>query len=77
MEKNKPKDEDLGNELKQLSATYKHFQETVKNGLFVKNVDSSDDNIAKDAESQVGDLETELKAESINHDILKAFYMAR
>lgn len=75
IQKNKPKDEDLGNELKQLSATSKHLTESIKVGLFVKNVDTSDDNIISGAESEVGELESELKAESIKHDILSAFYI--
>lgn len=76
IDQKKPKDEDLGNELKQISATYKHFTETIKAGLFVKNVDASDDSVVKDAESQVGELENELKTESLNHDILSAFYIS-
>lgn len=75
LEKNKPKDEELGNEFKQLQSTYKHLSESIKVGLFVKNVDVSDDGVIKDAESQVGELEEELKAESLNHDILSAFYI--
>jgi hypothetical protein len=75
LEKNKPKDEELGSELKQLTATYNHLTESVKVGLMVKNVDANDDKVISDAESQVGDLESELKTESINHDILSAFYI--
>lgn len=75
LQKNKPKDEDLGNELKQLSATSKHLTESFKVGLFVKNVDTSDDSVISGAESEVGELESELKAESIKHDILSAFYI--
>lgn len=75
IQKNKPKDEDLGNELKQLSATSKHLTESVKVGLFTKNVDTSDDSIISGAESEVGELESELKAESIKNDILSAFYI--
>jgi HSP20 family protein len=44
-------------------------------GLLTGNVDSSDDNVVKDAEGQISELESELKAESSNHDILKAFYI--
>lgn len=75
LEKNKPKDEELGNELKQLNSTYSHLSDSLKIGLMVKNVDATDDGVIKDAESQVGELEAELKTESINHDILAAFYI--
>lgn len=74
-QKNKPKDEDLGNELEQLSATISHLNESVKAGLFVKNVDTSDDSVINGAESEVSELESELKTESIRHDILSAFYI--
>jgi len=73
--KAKAKDEELGTELEQLTSTYTHLSTSVKSGLFVKNVDASDDGVIKDAESQVGELEEELKAESLNHDILGAFYI--
>jgi|LauGreDrversion4_2_1035121.scaffolds.fasta_scaffold07544_14 plastocyanin len=69
------KDEELGSELQQLTSTYTHLSSSVKSGLFVKNVDAADDGVIKDAESQVGELESELKAESLNHDILDAFYI--
>jgi gas vesicle protein len=75
LEKNKPKDEDLGNELKQLSVTSKHLTESVKVGLFSKNIDVADDSIISGAEAQVGELEAELKTESLNNDILSAFYI--
>lgn len=75
LQKNKPKDEDLGNELKQLSATYKHLNESVKIGLFSKNVDTADDSVISGAESEVVELESELKTESKTHDILSAFYI--
>ena len=75
LQKNKPKDEDLGNELKQLSSTSKHLTESVKVGLFSKNIDVADDSVVSGAESQVGELEAELKTESLNHDILSAFYI--
>jgi hypothetical protein len=75
LDKNKPKDEELGNELKQLNSTYAHLSDSIKIGLMVKNVDTTDDNVIKDAESQVSELEAELKAESINYDILSAFYI--
>lgn len=75
LEKTKPKDEELGSELKQLQSTFSHLTESVKSGLFNKNVDSCDDNVISDAESQVGELEDELKNESLNHDILSAFYI--
>jgi plastocyanin len=69
------KDEELGSELQQLTSTYTHLTTSVKSGLFVKNVDATDDGVIKDAESQVGELEAELKAESLNHDILDTFYI--
>jgi len=43
--------------------------------LLTSNIDASDDTVITDAESQVGELENELKAESQNHDILSAFYI--
>jgi len=73
--KAKVKDEELGSELKQLASTYGHLSSSIKSGLFSKNVEASDDSVIKDAESQVGELESELKAESLNHDILGSFYV--
>ena len=73
--KEKAKDEELGTELQQLTSTYTHLSTSIKSGLFVKNVDATDDGVIKDAESQVGELEEELKAESLNHDILGSFYI--
>ena len=72
----KPNEEELGTEIGQLKSTYEHLSGALSTGLFVKNVDSVDDNVVKDAESQVGELESELKAESANHDILGSFYIA-
>jgi hypothetical protein len=71
----KSKPEEVGSELKQLKETHNYIMEAIKFGLFGKKVESSDDNVIKDAESQVGELENELKKESINHDILSAFYI--
>ena len=76
MAEKKPNDEELGTELSQIKSTYEYLSTAIKTGLFVKNVDVSDDNVLKDAESQVGELEAELKAESVNHDILGSFYIA-
>ena len=73
--KEKAKGEELGTELQQLTSTYTHLSTSIKSGLFVKNVDATDDGVIKDAESQVGELEEELKAESLNHDILGSFYI--
>jgi gas vesicle protein len=75
IDKNKPKDEELGSELKQLKSTYDHLSKSVQVGLMVTNIDSTDDSVVKDAESQVGELENELKSESLNNDILSAFYI--
>lgn len=72
----KPSDKELGTELGQLKSTYEHLSAAAGAGLFLKNVDAVDDNVIKDAESQVGELESELKTESLNHDILGSFYIA-
>jgi hypothetical protein len=71
----KHKPEEIGNEIKQLTSTYEYLNNAIKEGIFVKNVDASDDKVIQDAESQVGELEAELKAESLNHDILGSFYI--
>lgn len=76
MAANKPNDEELGTELGQLKSTYDHLSVAVKAGLFAKSVDASDDAVLKDAESQVGELESELKSESASYDILGSFYIA-
>jgi hypothetical protein len=72
----KPNDEELGTELGQLKSTYEYLSVAVKAGMFSKSVDAADDGVLKDAESQVGELESEIKAESANHDILGSFYIA-
>lgn len=66
---------ELKNEIQQLKATVEHLKISIKIGLFSNKINNIDDNIIKDAESQVGDLENELKAESMNYDILKYFYI--
>jgi gas vesicle protein len=71
----KPAEKDLTNEIDQLKATYDHLKNTIAAGLLTSNIDASDDTVITDAESQIGELESELKAESSNHDILKAFYI--
>jgi len=71
----KHKPEEIGSEIKQLTSTYDHLNTVITAGLFVKNVDASDDKVIQDAESQVGELEAELKAESMSHDILGSFYI--
>lgn len=76
MASKKPSDEELGTELAQLKSTYEHLSSAIKAGIFTNSVDAADDGVLKDAESQVGELESELKAESASHDILASFYIA-
>lgn len=71
----KPNAIELKNEIQQLKATFEHLSTSIKAGIFSNKINNIDDNIIKDAESQVGELETELKAESLNYDILKYFYI--
>ena len=75
LDQKKPKEEELTGEVNQLKSTYDHLKGVISAGLLTGSVDSSDDNVVKDAEGQIGELESELKAESSNHDILKAFYI--
>jgi hypothetical protein len=69
----KPNPEDVKTELGQLQVTYDHLKSAAKVGFFVATVDKVDDSVIKDAESQVNNLESELKKESSNYDILSAF----
>lgn len=62
-------------EIGQLKSTCDHLTYAIKTGFMVASIDAVDDNIAKEAESQVGELENELKTESLNNDILSAFYI--
>ena len=75
LDQKKPDPKVLKNEIDELKATYDHLKLTVAAGLLAGSIDASDDTVIKDAESQVGELESELKAESQNHDILSAFYI--
>jgi hypothetical protein len=75
LDQKKPEQKELKTEIDQLKATYDHLKNTVAAGLLVGSIDASDDTVIKDAEGQIGELENELKAESQNHDILKAFYI--
>ena len=75
LDQKKPDEKELKNEIDQLKATYDHLKNTIAAGLLTSNIDASDDTVITDAESQVGELENELKAESQNHDILSAFYI--
>lgn len=75
LDQKKPEPKVLKNEIDELKATYDHLKMTVAAGLLVGSIDASDDTVIADAESQVGELENELKAESKNHDILSAFYI--
>lgn len=75
LDQKKPEPKVLKNEIDELKATYDHLKLTVAAGLLAGSIDASDDTVIADAESQIGDLESELKAESQNHDILKAFYI--
>ena len=75
MDKNKPEPKELKTEIDQLKVTYTHLKDTITAGLLAASISSSDDAVIKDAEGQIGELEAELKSESQNHDILKAFYI--
>jgi len=75
MDKNKPDPKELKTEIDQLKVTYTHLKDSITAGLLASSISSSDDVVIKDAEGQIGELEAELKAESQNHDILKAFYI--
>lgn len=75
LDQKKPEPKVLKNEIDELKATYEHLKLTVAAGLLTGSIDASDDTVIADAESQVGELENELKAESQNHDILSAFYI--
>ena len=75
LDQKKPDEKELTTEVQQLKATYEHLKLTVSAGLLATTIDSSDDTVIADAESQIGELENELKAESQNHDILSAFYI--
>jgi hypothetical protein len=75
LDQKKPDKKELATEIQQLKATYEHLKLSIAAGLLTGSIDASDDNVIKDAEGQIGELENELKAESSNHDILKAFYI--
>jgi len=75
LDQKKPEPKVLKNEIDELKATYDHLKMTVAAGLLTGSIDTSDDTVIADAESQVGELENELKTESQNHDILSAFYI--
>lgn len=75
LDQKKPDEKELTTEIQQLKATYDHLKNTIAAGLLATTIDVSDDTVIKDAEGQIGELENELKAESSNHDILKAFYI--
>jgi gas vesicle protein len=75
LDQKKPDEKELTTEIQQLKATYDHLKLSIAAGLLTGSIDASDDNVIKDAEGQIGELENELKAESSNHDILKAFYI--
>jgi gas vesicle protein len=75
LDQKKPEPKVLKNEIDELKATYDHLKMTVAAGLLVGSIDASDDTVIADAESQVGELENELKTESQNNDILSAFYI--
>ena len=69
----KPDPEELKTEIDQLQSTHDYLKSAVKVGFFTSTVDKVDDSVIKDAESQVNNLESELKKESSNYDILSAF----
>lgn len=73
--KDKPDPKVLKNEIDELKVTVEHLKNVIAAGLLTGSIETADDNVIKDAESQVGELENELKAESQNHDILQAFYI--
>ena len=75
LDQKKPDEKELTGEVNELKSTYEHLKNVFTTGFLTNNIDSSDDNVVKDAESQVSELESELKAESSNHDILKSFYI--
>ena len=75
LDQKKPDEKELTTEVQQLKATYEHLKNTIAAGLLATTIDVSDDTVIKDAESQVGELENELKAESLNYDILSSFYI--
>ena len=75
LDQKKPDEKELTNEIDQLKATYDHLKNSIASGLLTTSIDASDDTVISDAEGQIGELESELKAESSNHDILKAFYI--
>ena len=62
-------------EIGELKQTCEHLSTAIKTGFMVASIDAVDDNVVKDAESQVGELENDLKTESLNHDILSTFYI--
>jgi hypothetical protein len=64
LDQKKPEPKVLKNEIDELKATYDHLKMTVAAGLLTGSIDTSDDTVIADAESQVGELENELKAES-------------
>jgi hypothetical protein len=76
LQKAKPNDEELGSELKQLSATNKHVVDHISSKkLFGSSIDAADDSVINSATEQAGKVEDELKNDSLNHDILKSFYI--
>ena len=75
LDQKKPDEKELTTEVQQLKATYEHLKLTISAGLLATTIDSSDDTVIADAESQIGELENELKGESLNYDILSAFYI--
>jgi hypothetical protein len=75
LDQKKPDEKELTTETQQLKSTYDHLKNAIAAGLLTGSVDTSDDTVIQDAESQIGELETELKAESLNHDILRSFYI--
>jgi hypothetical protein len=75
LDQKKPDEKELTSEIDQLKATYDHLKNSIAAGLLTGSIDTSDDTVIADAEGQIGELENELKAESQNHDILKAFYI--
>jgi len=75
MKINKPNPTELETEIDQLQVTYTHLKDVIKTGLFVSSINNADDSVIKDAEGQISELESELKEESSNYDILSAFYI--
>ena len=75
LDQKKPDPKVLKNEIDQLKSTFDHLKLAVTAGLLAGSIDASDDGVIADAEGQIGELENELKAESLNHDILSAFYI--